>query len=341
MFLLLIAPHEAGHLSVAKLCRMRVIEFSVGVGPRLLSTLRGGTLYALRLIPIAGYVRISGMEPGTFTDPNSFHRKPAYQRLAVLLAGPLANFLVASLIFGAVMSTQINTGPPGVIAGVLSGSPAAQAGLQPGDRLLSVGGVPVRQSQDALRMEDQHQGEALAYVVRHPDGREETVTIVNQYVKADQEWEIGVQVQPVITPGDVVLQAAIFPAAVARDMITGIFQLVTNQVPGGLLGGEGAAGPIGIGYITAQAADAGAQQYMMLAALLSVALGLANLLPLPVLDGGRIVVVLLEKARGRPFDREGEMAVQRAALAVLLSLVVFLAYFDVQRIANHEFPTFR
>src|SRR5207249_10553605 len=95
MFLLLIAPHEAGHFVIAKLCKVRVIEFSIGAGTRLWSATRGGTVYALRAFPILGYVRIGGMEAGAFDDPSGFHHKSAWQRLAILAAGPGANILVA------------------------------------------------------------------------------------------------------------------------------------------------------------------------------------------------------------------------------------------------------
>src|SRR6266705_6272020 len=101
MFLILIAPHEGGHFLLAKLFKVRVIEFSIGAGPKLWSLTRGGTVYALRLLPILGYVRMGGMEAGDFDDPNGFHRKPAWQRLAILAAGPIANFLVAIVLITA------------------------------------------------------------------------------------------------------------------------------------------------------------------------------------------------------------------------------------------------
>src|SRR5258708_1488140 len=101
MFLLLIGPHEPGHFAIAKLCKVGVIEFSIGAGARLWSGARGGTVYALRAFPILGYVRMGGMEAGDFEDPNGFHRKPAWQRLAILAAGPVANFLVAIVLITA------------------------------------------------------------------------------------------------------------------------------------------------------------------------------------------------------------------------------------------------
>src|SRR5205807_5795316 len=97
-FLLLIGSHEAGHFSVAKIFKVRVHEFSIGFGTKVASSVRGGTLYALRAIPLGGYVRLGGMEPGEYDLPDGFHLKPAYQRLAVLLAGPVANFLTASVL---------------------------------------------------------------------------------------------------------------------------------------------------------------------------------------------------------------------------------------------------
>src|SRR5436853_810807 len=111
MFLLLIAPHEAGHFALAKLFKVRVIEFSIGAGTRLWSTTRGGTLYALRAFPILGYVRMGGMEAGDFDDPNGFHRKAAWQRILILIGGPLANFLVAMVIIAGFGLTQLNDSP--------------------------------------------------------------------------------------------------------------------------------------------------------------------------------------------------------------------------------------
>src|SRR2546430_15359618 len=134
MFLLLIAPHEAGHFAFAKLFKVRVIEFSIGAGTKLWSATRGGTLYAIRALPILGYVRMGGMEAGDFEDPNGFHRKPSWQRLVILAAGPAANFLVAMVIIAAVELTQGNT-DPGQVMSVTKGSPAAGAGVRGGGRL--------------------------------------------------------------------------------------------------------------------------------------------------------------------------------------------------------------
>src|SRR4030081_734099 len=142
MFLLLIGPHEAGHFAFAKLFKVRVIEFSIGAGTKLWSATRDGTLYAIRAFPILGYVRMGGMEAGDFEEPNGFHRKSALQRILILIGGPLANFLVAMIVVAGFNMTQLKSDPGKVVA-VVKGSPAAAAGFQPGDRLLTVNGKTI------------------------------------------------------------------------------------------------------------------------------------------------------------------------------------------------------
>lgn len=336
MFLVLVAPHEGGHFAFAKLFGVEVKEFSVGMGNRLWSTVRGGTLYALRLFPVGGYVRLTGMEPGDdFHDPNGFHRKPAWQRTLILLGGPLVNFLVAMVIMTGVFLTQLNS-DPGKIATVFGKSPAAAAGLRPGDSIKAVDGSVIRKPEDIRAAEQAAGGSALQFTIRHPDGSTAVVTIQPQKDSSGR-YLIGVENAAVITPAAAVLSGIKFPVSAGTGLLTGIWMLVSGQIPGGVFGPEGATGAIGIAAITYDAALEGLLQWLTVAAALSVALGLANLLPLPALDGGRIVVVLLEKLRGRPFDREREMAVQRYGLVALLVLVAFIAYFDIQRLVTHQF----
>jgi regulator of sigma E protease len=338
MFLLLVAPHEGGHFAFAKLFGVEVKEFSVGMGNRLWSRVHGGTLYALRLFPIGGYVRLTGMEPGDdFNDPNGFHRKPAWQRILVLLGGPLVNFVMAALIMTGVFLTQLNS-DPGLIAAVYTNTPAAAAGLRPGDSVVAVGGRQIQRPEDIRSAEQAAGGAVMEFTIRHADGRTSTVTMQPQYDAQRKAYLIGVENVPILGPVDAVQAGVTFPYVAGKGLLSGIAMLVTGQIPGGVFGPQGATGAIGIAAITYSAAVAGLLQWLTVAAALSVALGLANLLPLPALDGGRIVVVLIERLRGRPFDREREMTVQRYGLAALLVLVAFIAYFDIQRLVNHQFP---
>lgn len=343
MFLLLIGPHEGGHFALAKLFRVNVYEFSLGMGTRLWSATRGGTLYALRLLPIGGYVRLAGMEPGDYEAPDGFHSKAAWKRLLVLLAGPGVNFLVAAVAATAIALTQVNT-DPGKVINVLkptgsASSPAWSAGIRPGDHIDSIDGRVVTSTQQIRDEVTRNGGQPLTLVVRHPGGNARTITLTPAY-NPDQGRDIIGIGTGIFTPGQAVLAGVTFPFYAAVGIVMGIYALASGQVPGGFFGPQGATGAIGIGYLTVEAAQAGWVNWLNIVALLSVALGMANLLPLPALDGGRIVVVLLEKVRGRPFNREKEMQLQRFGLAALLALVAFIAYFDIQRILNHQFPGF-
>ena len=335
-FLLLIGSHEGGHFSIAKLVGMRVHEFSIGFGNRIWSTVRGDTLYALRAFPLGGYVRLGGMEPGEYDLPDGFHRKPAIQRLLVLLAGPLANFLTASILVALILLPH-SAADAATVDQVVPGSPAATAGIRSGDVVESANGQSLGGDvvTSLRRIEAQNGGHPMSLVVRTPDGATRHLTLTPRHDQSQNAYIIGVQLAE-FTPQTAVGNALAFPWLTIRDIGTGIYQVVTGQVPGGLGGPNGVTGPIGISRATYSAAEQGINDYLEVLALLSVALGLTNLLPLPALDGGRITVVLLEAIRRRPFDRQRELAVQRYGLVALMALIAVVSYIDVSRLINHQ-----
>jgi regulator of sigma E protease len=336
-FLLLIGSHEGGHFALAKLFGVRVHEFSIGFGAKVASSVRGGTLYAVRAIPLGGYVRLGGMEPGEYDLPDGFHKKPAYQRLLVLLAGPLANFLTASVLFFLVL-LPASAATAGTVLQVEGGSPAAAAGIRSGDLIVSANGKQLNGDVGELRkIEADHKGAPVDLVVRDSNGRERSLTITPRFDKTQKTWIIGV-VPAQFTIGQAAVTALQFPWLTIHDIGAGIWQVITGQVPGGLAGPNGVTGPIGISYATYSAAEQGVQEYLQVLALLSVALGLTNLLPLPALDGARIAVVLIEAARRRPLNRDREMAVQRYGLVALMALIAVIGYLDISRLVNHQFP---
>ena len=338
LFLLLVVPHEGGHFAMAKLFGVHVREFSVGMGSRIWSTVRSQTLYAARVFPLGGYVRLAGMEPDDYEDPNGFHAKPAYQRLLVLLGGPAVNFLVAMVIMtGVTLFTQVND-DPGKVVEVIKPSGAYSAGIVPGDSIRAVDGRPLKQSDDIHRAEDRTKDQPLTFTVRRADGTVFQATITPRYNTSEKRYLIGIKAAEVVTPGQAALNGLTFPFTTTVAIGQGIWQVATGQIPGGFFGASGVSGVVGFTVIAHHAAAEGLVNYLVIAALLSMALGITNLLPLPALDGGRIVVVLLEKLRGRPFDREREMAVQRAGLLALIALMALIAFFDVQRIYTGQFP---
>jgi regulator of sigma E protease len=336
MFLLLIAPHEGGHFLFAKLFKVRVIEFSVGAGLKLWSTTKGGTLYAIRALPILGYVRMGGMEGGDFDEPNGFHSKPALQRIVILVGGPAANFLVAMLLITGFGLTQLNS-DPGKIFNVAPGSPAAAAGLKPGDSIRSVNGKPFVNPGLVGQEENAAPGRPLTLSGVHSDGAPFTYQVTPNCDQQGCLIGLGIPRQ-LATVQTAVTDGVTFPFVIVGGIVQGLWSLVSGQVPGGLLGPQGLTGPIGIAKITADSVGQGPPTYIFLVALLSVALGFTNLLPLLALDGGRILVVLIEVVRRRPFDRTSELNFQRFGLVALIGLIAVISYFDIQRLASGQFP---
>ena len=338
MFLLLIAPHEGGHFLFAKLFKVRVIEFSVGAGTKLWSTTRGGTLYALRAFPILGYVRMGGMELGDFEAPNGFHSKPAWQRIVILAGGPAANFLVAMLLITAFGLTQLNT-DPGKVFSVAPGSPAAAAGLQVGDSIRTVNGQPFNTPGLVGKQEAAAPGAPLTLAGVHANGQPFSYSVTPRCDAQGKNCLIGIGIpRQLATFQSAVVNGVEFPFNAVSGIVQGLWSLISGQVPGGLLGPQGLTGPIGIANTAREAVTAGPPTYILLAALLSVALGFTNLLPLLALDGGRIVVVLIEVLRRRPFDRTAELNLQRIGLVALLAMAAVITFLDIQRIATGQFP---
>ena len=338
MFLLLIGPHEFGHFIFAKLFKVRVIEFSIGAGPHLWSMVRDNTLYSLRAIPILGYVRMGGMEADDLDDPHGFHTRPAWQRLVILAGGPAANFLFAILLITGFGLTQLNY-LPGKVISVLPGSPAAAAGIRSGDQLRTVNGEPITGADQLRSIEKPDTPLVLGGV--HAGGQAFTVTVTPRCgaENSSAPCQVGVSARwSVYTVQNAVVSGVTFPYNAITNIFQGLYELVTGKVPGGLLGPNGVTGPLGIGDVAYQAASLGLETYIPIVALLSVALGFTNLLPLLALDGGRMVVVLVEVVRRRPFDRAMELNFQRAGLVALLVLAVVITYLDIQRVATGQFP---
>ena len=354
----LILLHELGHFVIARACHVEVEEFSLGFGPKLAGFRRGDTLYALRLIPILGYVRMAGMYPGTpdDLDPDTggtaaaearrsaaanargvgFGSRPLWQRVLIISAGPLANFIVAMVLFLAVFGgVGLPVGPTLQIHHVESGMPAAKAGIRSGDVVEAIDGQPVTS------------WNALHGAILHATG------------SADKPIEITVRRHGVtrtiqVTPAETsqgpivgivpVLQTRRLPVPLALWAGVEETGLSIYQSLAGLVGVIHAAlththsqatlmGPIGIGSQIDQASQAGLSTLLILAAALSANLGLLNLLPIPALDGGRLVFLGLEWVRrGRAVDPAKEGMVHFVGLAVLMALVLVISLRDIHNL---------
>lgn len=327
----LVFVHELGHFLVAKRVGVMVHEFALGFGPRLLARRRGETVYALRLLPLGGFVRLAGMYPPR--DPSEvpppgrgFNDKTVLQRMAVAAAGPLMNVGVAVLLLAVLLAVVGVRLPVPVVAGVEPGRPAAAAGLQPGDAIVAVDGTPVRQWVQVQRAIAASPGRPLTLTLRR-DGREVTVTVTPDTV--DGHGFLGVRPQVAVRrlgPLTALAEGVRWTGDLVRLTGQGLMAVLRGREEADLLG------PVGIGQQIGAASRQGLGALLFLAALLSVNLGLLNLLPFPALDGSRLAFLLLEAVRGRPVDPERENWIHAVGFALLMVLLLVVTYRDLLRL---------
>lgn len=327
----LIIVHEGGHYLAAKWSGMRVSRFSIGFGPVVYKTgTRGETEFVVSLIPFGGYVAIDGMNPEDGTDqddPAGYHAKPFFAKFGTILAGPLANYILAFLIFfGFFAFLYVEQMPPIRVTDVNAESPAAVAGLEAGDVLVGTEGQPFEAFDDVRDVIQASGGEPLRFLVRR-DGAEEVVEVEPKEVGGG--YLIGIRYEGTGTrsrPLGVMRGAVVAGEKVAlatRNAFMGLAGLLTGQV-----GLDAVDGPIGIVKQLSDTAQKSAPGTLVMVAGLSVALGFFNLLPLPALDGGRLMFLLVGAIRRRPIEQRVESYIHVAGFLLLLGLILVVSYGD-------------
>ena len=365
----LIFFHELGHFAVARSLGMGVSTFSLGFGPKILKRTWGKTEYALSLVPLGGYVALVGEQedselPEGFTREESFSLRPAWQRLLVVAAGPVANMLLAWLLCWIL---AFGWGTPLLlpqVGGLVENGPAAKAGVQAGDTIVRIDGQPIVAWDDMTRAIARSNGQPLSVVLERPhkaaangaggadgaageDGQDSpppsimTVEIrpemsVRKTIFGEDEkaWLVGIR-----NTGAVRLVqhgfwgSAAAGASQASDMLAltwkSFVKLVERVVPLDQVGG-----PIMIMQMVGKQAHEGIAGLLALAALISINLGVLNLLPIPVLDGGQIVFCLWEMIFRRPVNARVQEYAMRAGLALLVALMLLATYNDLWRIVK-------
>jgi regulator of sigma E protease len=352
VFGLLVIVHEFGHFITAKWAGIRVEEFAIGFPPRLFGFKRGETLYSINLLPIGGYVRMPG-ENGETTDehgnydPRSFAAKPASKRLIVLLAGVTMNVILAIVLLTAAeaIGQPDPSKIPPVIGPVTSGSPAAQAGIQPGDRILSVNGRSVayfNDFRDAVNAVTDNtptdtKTVPITVVVQHKD-QSQPVTLTVQALAHPTagQGHFGVQADPTGTPYK---RVAIWQAPITAVQDIGTIVSLTVQGIGDIIQGKipwnkSLQGPVGIvnttGGVASETPIEGPYPIMFLTAFLSLNLAFVNALPIPALDGGRVLFVLIEMLRrGKRISPEREGLANLIGMGALLLLILIVTINDI------------
>lgn len=327
LFGVLITVHELGHFLAAKGTGMLVTEFSIGFGPKLIQKKVGETLYSLRLCPLGGYNRIAGMEPGEAVTPRGFNGRPLWARMLVILAGPFMNFLLPFLLFFGIFAVSGLTLPVNkpVVGSLMEGYPGAAAGLQAGDRLVSINGRKLEKWNDINSLV-QENGPKPGKVVIRRDGREMTLTLQPRFDGESKRFLIGVR--PPLEHRQLSLWESLKTAGLAVGkttvaMVDGLRKMITGKVRADI------AGPIGVAHMAGDVAAQGAVPYLEFMAFLSLNLAVLNLVPIPALDGGQFLVLVVEGLLGHALAPKAKKIIQMIGVACIVALTIFATMHDL------------
>lgn len=322
IFCLLIFVHEFGHFVVAKACGIKVNEFAVGMGPALFKKQKGETLYAVRAFPIGGFCAMEGEDEDS-EDPRAFNNQPAWQRALVLAAGSAMNLLTAFLLMIIIAFWQGQTTT--TIDVVQENSPAYEAGIMQGDEIIAVDETEIKEWNDILLTIGEVKGEEVTVTVLR-NGEELQFAAVPVYDEAAGRSKIG------ITP---VMEHGFFPSIGAGIKNTWTMTVtmydILKQLFTGKVGVEELSGPVGIVYVVNDSAKQGLIYVVYLAALLSLNLAVMNMLPLPALDGGRLIFLLIRKITGKRVTDEMEGKIHFIGIMLLFALMIYVTWNDIIR----------
>jgi len=338
-----------GHFLMAKWSGVTVLRFSLGFGPKVLSTQRGETEYCISAIPLGGYVKMLGEDLDEEVSEQdlgrSFPNQPVLKRMGIVLAGPLSNLLLAIVIFTLVyafsgipqMTTQIGTVNPG--------SPAAQAGIQDGDRVLSINGKPMKDWDELSRTIQELGEKPLTLEIQRVEEIKtfevtaEVREVKNIFGELIKRPVIGITASGSFTVQEVnPLYAGYYSLVqtwnLSKLFLTTVVKLVQRIIPMDTLGG-----PILIAQMAGQQAREGLLNLVYFTALISVNLGILNLLPIPILDGGHLLFFLVEAILGRPIGIRKMEVAQKVGMVFLILLMAFVFYNDIMRLIPGRITT--
>ena len=334
IFSLIILIHELGHFLLAKRGGVTVEEFSLGMGPRLISTVKGGTRYSLKLLPFGGSCMMLGEDEAT-TEEGSFASKSVWTRISVIAAGPIFDFILA-FVLSVIIIGSIGVDKP-VILAVSEGFPAAEAGIQKGDTILKMNGTKIRLSREVTNYVTFHQGEDVTFVYEH-EGEERTVTLSPEQNEGGR-YIFGLTTvssyREKVGAWETLKYSAYEVKYWIQTTISSLKMLFTGQV-----GINDMSGPVGVVTIIGDtykesAADGGFYIWLNMlniSILLTANLGVMNLLPLPALDGGRLVFLIIEAIRRKRIDPEKEGMVHFVGLMLLMVLMIVVMFNDIRKL---------
>jgi regulator of sigma E protease len=340
----LVFVHELGHYLAARWRGVRVDVFSIGFGQALVRwTDRVGTEWRIAWIPLGGFVKLHGQERPEDASPEvraswiageTFHEKSVASRAIVVAAGPIANFLLAMVLFAALFATAGRQVTLPIAGGVVADSAASRAGLQVDDRIEAIAGQPVHTFEDLQHIISAHPAESLMLTVRRGDSTIEVPVTTSEQttVGGRRVGMLGLRSSNRTAYQKMSLPAALWGGVeqtwrVLSETATGVAQMIAGQ-----RGADELGGPLRIAQLSGQVADLGLASLISFMAVLSVNLGLINLFPIPVLDGGHLLFFLAEAVRGRPIPQRAQEYGFRAGLALIGALFIFATWNDLSNL---------
>ncbi|MCX7832405.1 MAG: RIP metalloprotease RseP [Actinobacteria bacterium] len=335
---ILILAHEFGHFLIARIFRIRVEEFVIGLpGPKIIKFKKGDTVYGISAIPFGGYVRLYGEfedpnDPNLSQNPESFIHKPWYVQALVVAAGAFFNFLIAILIFAIMFVYGVPGYPTTTIDKVIPQSPAEKAGIQPGDKILRIDSMKVREWQDISDFVSKNPNRQVELIIKRND---KEIRIRATIGEKNNKGFLGVQSKTTVkrlSPFSALLESTKLTAGM---LVTFVKLLFSEAFKGDLL--KQSTGPVGIVVETSRAVKVGFDFYLFLIGLISINLGLVNLLPIPPLDGGRIVIIFLERAIKKKIPQNALALIQLFGILLFAYLMIYLLISDIQRYFHLNF----
>lgn len=326
VFLLVVMLHEFGHFSIAKLSGIKVNEFSIGMGPKIYQKQKGETFYSLRALPVGGYVAMEGEEENSH-DPRAFNNVSIVKRMAVVLAGAFMNFVLAFIAFTLIFSI-VGYGS-NEIEKVISNSPADKAGIQSGDLIIKINENKVKDIYDINSIISKNQKEEMDFQINR-EGNILNLKIKPEYSVENQMYLIGITskldhsiLKSISLGANRTLEMSKLILKSIKMMFSGSFKM------------EYLSGPVGVVQLIGSESSKGFLNFLQILGLISVNLGVFNLLPIPALDGGKFLFLLIEALRGKPIDEKIEQGLSLIGISLLFSLMIYVTIFnDIGRLFN-------
>ncbi|MDR1481675.1 MAG: RIP metalloprotease RseP [Synergistaceae bacterium] len=326
--------HEGGHYLAAIWRNVQVHEFAFGMGPKLLSVRKKGVLWCIRAFPVGGLVRLEGDEGEPLPDDNpdperSFNKRRAWERFAIIAGGPFSNIVLAWILTTILLVGYgvVDLNSP-VVGRLMEGYPAGEMGVLPGDRIISINGLPINKwSEIRTTLQDIETDEAVFEIER--DGRRLSIAGSIPFREDEKARLWGIQPGRVRYSAVNALVGSLgYCWQMSVDILTGLWRMITGAMKAEI------AGPVGIAVMAGDAVRRGFWTFISFMAVINLNLGLLNLLPLPALDGGRLVFLFGEMLSGRKFPEKWENRIHIVGLAMLLALIAFVTFLDIARLAD-------